>query len=196
MLISDSRLSNSPVMSLHAGGRIGSLKKPIINPANLRIIAYEIAAQQGKDATYLLTSDIREYGSLGAIIDMADDFISPGDVIKLDELIALNFTLIGMAVHNEDGKKLGKVSGYTVETVHFDIQQLQVKGGILQSLRDTTGLIIHRSQIIEINNTAIIVKSTKEKSAEPVSTVTRGAFINPFRPAHPPQPESSSVTSP
>ncbi len=196
MLLNNTRLTNMPVLSLHLGGRVGTLKQAIIDPATLRIVAYEIITPSLQAQTFLLTPDIRELGNLGAIIDTTDEFVSDGDVIKLDEIRALNFSLIGISVRTEDGRKLGKVEGYIVDTSRFEIQQISVKQGILKGLTDT-GLLIHRSQIIEINDTAIIVKSAAQKVAQPTTESVRGNFVNPFK-ASPqsPQVESSSATSP
>lgn len=197
MLIAHTRLTNTPVMSLHLGGRVATLAGPVIDPKNLRILAYELQTPATSNKkTYLMTPDIRELGSLGVIIDDTDDFVHYGDVIKLDELITLNFPLMGMLVRDEDGKRLGRVAGYTIETVRFEIQQLTVKSKGLRRLTDT-GLLIHRSQIVEINDSAIIVKSTKQKLIQPTEATVRGNFVNPFRtPAQSPQVESSSATSP
>lgn len=181
-------------MSLHVGGRIGTTKRPIISPTNLRVLAYEIAAVTNPAPHFLLTADIREFGALGLIVNDADELVVKGDVIKLDTAIDLNFPLIGMHVIDEDGKKLGKVSGYTLETDRFEIQQLAVERGIFKSLTDT-GLLIHRSQITEINDKHIVVKSTKKSITQPVHEQDRTMFVNPFRTAQAPQPDSSSATS-
>ncbi|UTX51463.1 hypothetical protein KI440_00675 [Candidatus Saccharibacteria bacterium TM7i] len=192
MLVNESRLINAPVMSLHVGGRIGVTKRPIINPANLRVVAYEIVAFNTPVPLYLLTSDIREFGSLGIIVDDADEFVAAGDVIKLDEILKINFPLISMHVRDEDGKKLGKVSGYTVDTLNFEVQQLSVRRSLLKEFTDTGGLLVHRSQIIEINDSAIIVKAPKAKIAQPIMNTERGNFVNPFKT---PQVDNSSTTS-
>ena len=197
MLINDTRLTNLSVLSLHIGGKIGVAKRPIINPSNLHIVAYEVFTPNDPSISkYLLVSDIREFGSLGLIIDAGDELVLAGDVIRLDELLAVNFQLIGITVRDEDGKKLGKVSGYTLDTLQYSIQQLTVRQGLLKGISDTAGLLVHRSQIVEVNNTTIIVKSTKQQNALPDMEATRAAFVNPFRSAgQSPQVDNSSLTS-
>jgi uncharacterized protein YrrD len=101
-------------------------------------------------------------------------------VIKLEKLHELGFALVGMPVIDEHKHRLGKVEDYTLETGSFVIQQLNVKRGFFKGLADT-GLLIHRKQITEINDNAIVVKSTAKKSAEPVLKATRGEYVNPFR---------------
>ena len=193
MLVLGSRLLRTPVMSLQTGGRLAYIEKPIINPANLHIEAYEIdGALLTEKPSFLRTADIREYGRLGMIIDSTDEIIGLHDVIQIEKLYTLNFPLIGMTVIDEHKRKLGKVDDYTVDTDSFTIQQINVRRGIFGAFNDT-GFLIHRSQIIEINDSAIVVKSATKKTVEPVMNTLRTEFVNPFRnskPAQHPEPES------
>ena len=181
MLILGSRLLNTPVMSLQTGGRLAATLKPVINPGNLHLYAYEVSGPLlTQSPSFLLTSDVREYGRLGMIIDSNDEIVGSDEIIQLDKLHALGFPLIGMNVVDEQKHKLGKVDDYTLDTDDFMIQQFNVRQGFLKSFNDT-GLLIHRSQIVEINDAAIIVKSTAKKVAEPIMQATRTDFVNPFK---------------
>lgn len=191
MLVLGSRLSDTPVMSLQTGTRLAKIGRAIIDPANLKVVAYEVDGPLlAEHPSFLRTDDVRELSNIGMIIDSNDELVGADDVIKIKELRKLGFPLVGMQVIDEHQHKLGKVEDYTVETGSFVIQQLNVKRSALKSLTDT-GLLIHRSQITEINDQAIIVKSTKKKSVEPVMQATRHDYVNPFRsPA--PQPEAEA----
>lgn len=181
MLILGSRLLGTPVMSLQTGGKLATTTKPIIDPANLHIVAYEIEGPLLTQTPSLLrTADIREYGRLGMIIDSSDELVGVDDVLKIEALYKSRFPLIGMTVIDEQNHKLGKIDDYTVDTLQYTIQQLNVSKGFLRSLTDT-GHLIHRSQIVEINDKTIIVKSGAKKSVEPVMEAMRGEFVNPFR---------------
>lgn len=191
MLILGSRLHDTAVMSLQTGTRLARIGKPLIDPANLKIVAYEVDGPLlTEHPSFLRTDDIREMGTVGMIIDSTDELVGLHDVIKLEELHASNFQLVGMLVIDEHKHKLGKVDDYTLETGGFIIQQLNVKRGIIKGLTDT-GLLIHRSQITEINDKAIIVKSTKKKLPTPVMEAVRHEYVNPFRGTTAPQPEPS-----
>lgn len=181
MLILGSRLIHSPVMSLQTGTRLAHTLTPVIDPANLHILAYEVEGPLlTEKPSFVRTKDIREYGRLGMIIDSNDELIGLKDVIQIEKVHSLNFPLIGIQVIDEHKRKLGKVNDYTLDTGDFIIQQLNVRRGFLRGITDT-GLLINRSQIIEINNTSIIVKAPSIKSAEPVMEAIRGEFSNPFR---------------
>ncbi len=179
MLIIGSRLINAPVMSLQTGSEIAKTEREIIDTANLKIIGYELKGRLLNKKMMLRVEDIREISDIGMIIDSQDEIIAPGDVIKFDEIDRKGFMIVDMPVRDEKGRKLGKVSDYTLDIGSFMVQQLTVRRPILKSLNDVE-LIIHRSQIIEINNHAIIVKAeagVKDK----IYAASPGAYVNPFR---------------
>lgn len=188
MLILGSRLINASVMSLQTGARLASLAKPIIDPSDLSIYAYEVKGPLlSEHPSFLRIADIREAGSIGMIIDSNDEFVGLDDIVKLDKLYELDFPLVGMKVTDERHRSLGKVTDYSVDANSFVIQQIHVSHGVF-SISNTTKLI-HRSQVIEINNHGIVVKSEapKVKQTEPKAR----EFINPFRNRTPsPSPES------
>lgn len=191
MLLLGSRLLNSPVMSLQTGSKLANAIRPIIDPSNLRILAYEVdGSLLAEKPSFIRTDDIREYGRLGMIIDGNDELIGLEDVIRIKKIYDLQFSLVGLTVIDDHKHKLGKVEDYTLDTGDFIIQQLTVKRGFFRGITDT-GLLINRSQIIEVNDTSIIVKAPSVKSAEPVMQAIRGEFVNPFRSSGPrPEPET------
>ncbi|RKW01191.1 MAG: hypothetical protein D8B38_04635 [Candidatus Saccharimonas sp.] len=185
MILLGSALANYPVMSLQMGGKVGSLAQPLVDPATLTIVAYTVNGSFANDTTMLLRlADVREMSELGMIIDSVDELITPTDVIKIQRLYELKFHLLGMTVQDKRGRRLGKISDYTIETGNFVIQQLIVRRSWLHRLNDAE-LVIHRSQIIEINNDAIIVQSQAEtKKPEQKATqpaMSSGEYVNPFR---------------
>lgn len=180
MILLGSNLTKSSVVGIQTGSIIADIHRAIVDPAKLNIFAYEISGPLVPTRTaYLLTRDIRELSEMGAIIDSADEFVAPGDVIALDTLISLRFDPLGMRVQDEKGKKLGKVSDFTIDMGSYYIQQLVVKRPLMNSLNDTE-LLIHRTQIIEINNDAIVVHS-QAKAPEPERSQVAGSYVNPFR---------------
>jgi sporulation protein YlmC with PRC-barrel domain len=167
-------------MGLQTGAELARTSRAIIDPRTLEIAAYEVTGPLlDAHPSLLRVVDVREFSDIGMIIDSSDEFVSPDDIIKLGEIYALGFELTGMPVIDEKHHKIGKVDGYTIETSGFVIQQLSVKRPLLKSLNDAE-LLIHRSQITEINNDAIIIHS-EVKPAEPVMQAVRSAYANPFR---------------
>lgn len=180
MIILGSALIDTPVMGLQTGLELAKTDRPIIDPKNLTVVAYELKGHNlAHHPSLLRIADVRELGNMGFIVDSDDEFITPDDVIKIEEIYQLNFYLDGMNVIDEKRRKLGKVIDYTLDTTGFVVQQITVKRPMLKSFNDTE-LVIHRSQIIEINDDAIVVHS-EAKVPEPERKDVIGSYVNPFR---------------
>jgi len=167
-------------MGLQTGAELARTSQAVIDPRTLQIIAYELTGPLLADQpSFLRIADVREFSDIGLIVDSSDEFVATGDVIKLDEVYKLAFSPTHMPVIDEKRHKLGKVEDYIIDTSSFVIQQLSVRRPLLKSLGDTH-LLVHRSQITEINNNAIIVHS-QAKIPEPVLSKVSNAYVNPFR---------------
>lgn len=190
MLITGSRLIDAPVMGLQTGGELARTKQAVIDPRSLKILAYELTGPRlTTEPALLRIADVREFSDIGLIVDSSDEFVSPEDIIKLNEIYQLHFDPIGMRVVDEKNHKLGKVDGYTIETTGFVVQQLSVRRPLLKSLSDTH-LLVHRTQITEITDSQIVVRS--EMKPQPVASINRSGYENPFRkPSGAPRPEHS-----
>ena len=193
MLISGSELLDTQVMSLQTGKELARTHAAIINPHNLSIIAYLLVGEHlDSDPSYLRVADIREVGGLGIIVDSSDEFIETDDIITDEAIYELDFTLLDKHVLDDRRKKLGKVSDYTVDVDSFVIQQLTVKRPFLKSFTDDE-LLINRRQIVEVTDSAIVIKSGKIK-AEKITQGMSRHYANPFRQTNP-QPEVANSDS-
>lgn len=176
MLLLNSQLTNVPVMSLQTGSALGTAQDPIIDPRKLQIIAYYVQGPRIQTTSVLHTSDIREFGPLGFIVNGADSIMElDDDLVRLQEVINFNFTLLGKYVIDENKKRLGKVIEYTIESEGFTIQKLHVSQSLVKNFSNSN-IIIHRSQVIEITDHLIIVQS----GSVPQS-VGLAQIMNPFR---------------
>lgn len=188
MLIVESQLLSVPVMSLQTGTELARTASAVIDPRTLKVIAYELEGPLlDTHPSFLRIEDIRELSDIGMIVDSSDEFVGLDDIIKLKEVYELHFSLVGLVVLDDKKHKLGKVSGYTVEMGSFVVQQLNVRRPIIKSLGDTE-LLVHRTQILEITDTTVTVKSGKV-NAEPIKSAVK-AYVNPFRQTGSAQPEA------
>lgn len=144
----------------------------------------------------LHTTDIREFSSIGLIVDSADNIMPPDDLVRLKEILDYDFSLEGMHVVEEGGHKLGKVGGYTVDSDSFYIVKLQVKPTLLQSF-GSAELLIDRTQIREINDKQIVVRRATNGKTEKVQFAPLPSIDNPFRKAtHLPEAHGSRKKEP
>ena len=183
MLIYGSKLINTPVFSVQTGAPVGYISHSIVDPDSLKIIAFRLDGPLiGKnDANLLDVKSVREYSSLGMIIDDIDELVADDDVIKISKILALNFDLNGLKVETKKGSKLGKVIDYTITPEDFIVQQIIVKRPPIKAIIDPE-LTISRKEIVEINDYKIIVKDeekTLKRRAEKEDFIPN--FVNPFR---------------
>ncbi len=189
MLIPHENLLHKPVMSLQTGVELARTKDILIDPRTLTVVAYELEGRMlDAHPSFLRIEEIREYGALGFIVDSSDEFVGLDDVLKLKEIYEFNFSLIGLDVAEQKGSKLGKVHAYAVDGSAYAVQQLMVKRPLLKSFTETE-LIVHRSQVIEVNNSRVLVRSTAHKQ-ETVLQNNVKSYANPFRQSQPAGPDS------
>lgn len=181
MLIEGSKLLNYPILSLHTASRIAEVKALVVDPNFLKIVAFEISAVSSKQRLFLDVTSVREFSKMGMIVDSDEEFIEQNDVIKLKETIELGFTLENMKVVTKKKTMLGRVEDFMVTTDGFQIMQLIIKRPIYKALIDPE-LVIGRSEIHEINDNEIIVKSEESTIMKKSGTLDFVPnFVNPFK---------------
>ena len=181
MLIEGSKLLKYPILSLHTASRIAEVKGLVIDPNFLKVVAFEISAASSRQSLFLEASSVREFSKMGMIVDSDEEFVEKDDVIKLKETIDLGFSLDNMKVISKKKAMLGRIEDFTINTEDFQIMQLIVKRPIYKALIDPE-LVIGRSDIYEINDSEIIVKSeegTIMKKSGTLDFVPN--FVNPFK---------------
>lgn len=181
MLIEGSKLLKYPILSLHTASRIAEVKGLVIDPNFLKVVAFEISAVSSKQRLFLEASSVREFSKMGMIVDSDEEFVEKDDVIKLKETIDLGFSLDNMKVVSKKKAMLGRIEDFIINTEDFQIMQLIVKKPIYKALIDPE-LVIGRSDIHEINDSEIIVKSeegTIMKKSGTLDFVPN--FVNPFK---------------
>ena len=182
MLVYNSRLIGTTILSVQAGGPIGQITAPIVNPDNLKIIAFILAGPLvDRRQNILDVRSIREYSNYGMVIDDADELVSPSDVVKIEEIMKLNFDLLTLKVETQKGSKLGQVTDFTVNSDDYLLQQIVVKRPLVKRFIDPE-LIISRKEIVEVTDYKIIVKDEEKvlKSRASKEDFIPN-FVNPFR---------------
>ena len=202
MLMVGSRMVNCPILSLHIGGEIAKTQNAIIDPEDLKIVAYTLEGPLLKDpeiGDILEIEDVRELSDRGLVVDSTDVLTRREDVIRLDQIMKLNFDLIGLKVVTQKGKKIGKIVDYTFDSNSFMIYQLIMQRPLVESFIDPQ-LTINRSQIIEIDDYKVTIKHDKEEVKVEENQKAVGTpddfvpnFVNPFKkPTYAPSDESSA----
>jgi len=154
MLQLSSTLLNKPVLSLRTGNAVATTIAPVINPNNLKIEGF-YCQDAAKRRLILVYQDIRDILPQGFVVDDQEVLVEPGELVRLKDVIALNFDIMNKNVVTAT-KKIGKVTDYATEIETLYIQKIYVAQSIFKSFSGGN-LGVDRSQIIEITPSRIVI---------------------------------------
>lgn len=156
MLQLSNTLLNRPVMSLRSGQQVATTIDAIVNPNNLKIEGFYCQDRYEKSELVLLYQDIRDIIPQGFVIDDHDVLVDPKDLVRLQDILRLNFLLIGKPVITISKQKVGKVTDFATEVETMYIQKLYVSQSVFKNLTGGN-LGVDRNQINEITDKKIII---------------------------------------
>lgn len=138
-------------------------EEAIINPNNLKIEGWHCTDHFSKRDLILLSQDVRDIVPQGIAIDDYDRLSEPGELIRLQEILSLQFELIGKQVYTDTGRRVGKVNDYAVDSTSFLVQKLYISQPVYKDFKGGQ-LSIDRQQIVEITDKRIVVRDVLEKA--------------------------------
>lgn len=154
---------NKHVLSLRTGSAIARVVSPIINPDNLKMEGFYCEDNKEGQRLILLYQDIREILPQGLVVNDYEVLAEPEDLVRLKEILEIEYELIGKHVETVSGEKVGKVSDYAFEGETMYIQKLYVSQSLLKSFTGGS-LSVDRSQIHETTPRRIIINDLLEKA--------------------------------
>jgi uncharacterized protein YrrD len=157
------QLNNLPIMSLQSGTPVGTVLRPLINSANLEVMALYCTTQgeRGRQRVVLMR-DVRQFASDCVILDSVDDIEDASEIVRLRPAVEANFNPIGRLVVNESGHRLGKVEDYTVNLKTSMVQKLYVHQSLMRSILFNS-LVVDRTQIIDVSPAKFTVRDAAAK---------------------------------
>ena len=170
MLQLSASLINKNVLSLRTGAPIATVVAPIFNPNNLKIEGFYCQDRFDKRELILLYQDIRDTLPSGYVVDDHEVLVEANELIRLKDVIELNYELIGKHVETIAKEKVGKVSDYATEMETMFVQKIYVSQSILKSLTGGS-LSIDRTQVNEITSKKVIINELL-KTAPAVAPAT------------------------
>lgn len=156
------------VLSLRTGTPIATITGAIINPHNLKIEGFYCQDRFNKAELVLVYQDIRDVLPQGYVVNDHDVLVEAAELVRLKDVLELNFELIGKPVETLNKERVGKVSDFAAETETMFIQKIYVAQSILKSLTGGS-LSIDRTQINEITPKKVIINEMMKKSAVPAT---------------------------
>ena len=154
-------------MSLRTGQPIATVTAAIFNPNNLKIEGFYCQDRYDKTELILLYQDIREVLPMGYVVNDHEVLVEPSELVRLKEVLEINYELIGKPVQTIAKHKVGKVTDFATETETMYVQKLYVSQSIFKSLTGGS-LSVDRTQINEITPKRIIISELTKTAPAPL----------------------------
>ncbi len=158
------QFNGMPILSIHAGQPIANVSSLLIKAQNLSIAGFYCQQTGGEPPTILQPTDIREINKNGLIINHEEDFSAPEDLLRLQDVVEMNFQLLGKPVITESKKKLGKVTNFVIDETSWKIVKLHVTRPAWKAVFNSA-LIIDRIHIVSVSQQKIVVKDATVKES-------------------------------
>lgn len=173
MLLLSKTLLNQPVMSLRTGGPVGTTTGLIINPNNLKIEGLYCDDRFSKEKLILVSSEVRDIIKQGIVVNDHDSLSPAEELVRLKDVISLQFEIMGKPVITVTKQRLGKVNDFAADDATLYIQKLYIGQSLLKSL-SSGQLSIDRNHIVEITSKKIVVQEILQptKSVMPATNPT------------------------
>ena len=108
-------LLSKPVLSLRTGSAVAQVTGAIFNPNNLKIEGFYCRDSYSKKELILLYQDIRDVLATGFVVNDHDVLVEEGDLVRLKDILSINYQIVGKQVVTVDKQKIGKVSDFATE---------------------------------------------------------------------------------
>lgn len=170
MLQLSGAIIGKPVMSLRTGGPVATVSRPVINPNNLKIEGLYCQDTFHKGTLVLLSQDIRDIITQGIVVNDYDVLVEPKELVRLKDIMKIDFDIMGKPVVTITKEKVGKVNDYATEAETMYIQKIYVGQSLIKSFSGGQ-LSVDRNQIVEVTDKKIIIQELlkPEKGVAPVT---------------------------
>ncbi len=153
-----------PILSLRTGSPIGQTFAPIIDPNNLKIVGWHAEDRFTKKRGILLSQDIRDVLPQGFVVNDHDAITDAHELVRLENVLKINFELPGKIVFTDGKRRVGKVTDFAFEKDSFFIEKIYVGESVFKSLSGGTR-IIGRQQVVEVTDRKIVVRESTARGS-------------------------------
>ena len=121
MFIEAKKLVGLPVAAFDTQRKIGVIRELIIDPENGHLMGFlvQVASASWRifSAGKILSEvDIREWDPNGIVTEKEENLVEREEIVRIDNILKQNISLLGMSAKTESGKGLGNVENFLIDT--------------------------------------------------------------------------------
>lgn len=163
MQILATSLQNCPILNIQSSRIVGVVKKPIVDPKTLKIVAFSVDLKGLKPQLYLLANAAMISSPNLVTIRHDSDLSVSEDLVRNADQIKSNISLFNFQTITQARRKLGRVEDYRFENETFLITKLHIKANPLQRIW-IENRIIDRRDIVEVTHNKVIIRDNLSKN--------------------------------
>lgn len=155
---------SSQVVNLSTGRAVATVSDLLIDPDNLKVAALICYVRSQNAERYLMAQDIHDFSGMSIAVQNDDALSDSQDIVRLQELMKINYKIVGKKVTTDAGRTIGVVSQYVVDDKSLVVEKIYVRPSLIKLLQ-SSDRVISRTIIVEVTDKEIIVKDTLAKAS-------------------------------
>ncbi len=128
MFIEARKLIGLPVAAIDSGSKIGVVSKVVVEPQNGNLLGFMVkSGGLFSESKALATIDVFEWDPNGLVTRTIDNLVPPAEIVRLNEILKINFDLLDLKAKTEAGKNLGQVENFLVDSATGTVVKYYLK---------------------------------------------------------------------
>lgn len=160
MFYTSKKLNGMPVVSLADGHQLGRIRRLLIDPQKLAIVAFTVERKGWfKEQPVIPYNHVKSVGNHAVTVDQASAVVKLSSLPELEALARHPLPILGARVITEEGTVLGTVEDFRFDPQDGKIYYLDIKSGLLHGSKS-----LETAQIVTCGRDAIIARAGAEET--------------------------------
>lgn len=153
-----------PVVSIAEGVKLGTVRDVVVNPTERRIVGFVVQADgRARETLVLLAEDVRAVGPDAVTVQDRNRLRPLAALPELKTMIEQQMPIKGKAVFTSEGKRLGQIDEFTLDTQRFTVDAYFVSAPGLGGLIAGAPRRIPADWVVSSGPDAVVVRSGEEE---------------------------------
>lgn len=163
-VLQSKQLVGLPVVSIAEGKRLGTVRDVMVDATERRMVGFTVQPDgRGRDTQVLLADDIRAVGPDAVTVADRDRLRPLAALPELRAMLEQQMPIKGKAVFTSEGKRLGQVDEFTLDTQSYTIDAYFVSAPGLGGLIAGAPRRIPGDWVVSSGPDALVIRGDEEE---------------------------------
>lgn len=172
MFIEATKLLNLPIASEESMSKIGIISEIIVDPENGVVCGLQVKPLGLFSPKKVLSVvDILAWDPNGIVTRDEENLVDASEIVRIEKILEKQIFLIGLKAETENGKNLGQVEDFLIDTETQTVSKYYLKNLFGESL------ILGHDKVVRIDKKIIFTDDVGEGETSPGMEVTNAQTI-------------------